>query len=108
MKHIALTLLMTTASGKKSMRLDGYRNDWAPAFSSSEGVDTNELHETVFAVKQSNDKVLLETLYSVSDPQSPDYGKHLTFEQMGKLVRSDASTQKVSRISVRKVLPLLA
>jgi len=95
MKHIALTLLMTTASGKKSMRLDGYRNDWAPAFSSSEGVDTNELHETVFAVKQSNDKVLLETLYSVSDPQSPDYGKHLTFEQMGKLVRSDASTQKV-------------
>lgn len=44
-----------------------------------------------FAVKQQNLKLLTETLLKVSDPRNPEYGQHLTKEQVDKLVAPSAA-----------------
>ena len=96
MMMIALLLLLVQGTDATSMRLEGYRNDWAAAANHFE-VDelSTTIHETVFAVKQNQDN-LLPTLYSVSDPASPSFGHHLSFAELGSLVESKHSTNAVT------------
>ena len=96
MKTLALLALCTSTAAATTMRLDGYRSDWSPSTDASlTTTNTAVLHETVFAVKQNNPELLTSTLYAVSDPASPDYGKHLSFEQLGDLVQATTSTKTV-------------
>ncbi|XP_054909423.1 tripeptidyl-peptidase 1 [Poeciliopsis prolifica] len=58
-------------------------------------VDPSEQLELTFALKQQNVDLLEETLRRVSDPDSPQYGKHLSLQEVSSLVRPSAMTQKV-------------
>jgi tripeptidyl-peptidase-1 len=55
------------------------------------------MHEVMFAVKQRNLDVLDKILIEVSDPRSPLYGKHLTFEQVGKITANPEATSDITR-----------
>lgn len=55
---------------------------------------TEEL-ELTFALKQQNIHMLEETLRLVSDPDSSQYGKHLSLDEVASLVRPSQLTQKV-------------
>uniref|UniRef100_A0A8D3BXG9 Tripeptidyl peptidase I n=1 Tax=Scophthalmus maximus TaxID=52904 RepID=A0A8D3BXG9_SCOMX len=57
---------------------------------------TEEL-ELTFALKQQNVQLLEEKLRLVSDPDLPQYGKHLTLEEVSSLVRPSEVTHKVVR-----------
>lgn len=58
-------------------------------------VDPSEQLELTFALKQQNVDLLEETLRRVSDPDSDQYGKHLSLQQVASLVRPSELTQKV-------------
>ncbi|XP_034015370.1 tripeptidyl-peptidase 1 [Thalassophryne amazonica] len=58
-------------------------------------VAPTEKLELIFALKQQNIHLLEETLRLVSDPDSAQYGKHLSLKQVASLVRPSALTQKV-------------
>ncbi|XP_037550851.1 tripeptidyl-peptidase 1 [Nematolebias whitei] len=58
-------------------------------------VGASEELELTFALKQQNLHLLEETLNRVSDPDSPQYGKHLSLEEVASLVRPSELTQKV-------------
>ncbi|XP_068436410.1 tripeptidyl-peptidase 1 [Clinocottus analis] len=58
-------------------------------------VDPTEELELTFALKQQNTDLLEEELRLVSDPDSAQYGKHLTLEEVSSLVRPSDLTQKV-------------
>uniref|UniRef100_A0A671XJI2 Tripeptidyl-peptidase 1 n=1 Tax=Sparus aurata TaxID=8175 RepID=A0A671XJI2_SPAAU len=60
-------------------------------------VDPTEKLELTFALKQQNVDLLEETLRRVSDPDSAQYGKQLTLEEVSSLVRPSELTQKVVR-----------
>ncbi|XP_047466761.1 tripeptidyl-peptidase 1 [Mugil cephalus] len=60
-------------------------------------VDATEELELTFALKQQNIHRLEETLRLVSDPDSAQYGKHLSLEEVASLVRPSELTQKVVR-----------
>ncbi|KAM6969682.1 tripeptidyl-peptidase 1 isoform 2-T2 [Tautogolabrus adspersus] len=60
-------------------------------------VDPTEELELTFALKQQNVDLLEKTLRLVSDPDSAQYGKHLTLEEVSSLVRPSDLTQKVVR-----------
>ncbi|XP_036927421.1 tripeptidyl-peptidase 1 [Acanthopagrus latus] len=60
-------------------------------------VDPAEKLELTFALKQQNVDLLEETLRRVSDPDSAQYGKHLTLEEVSSLIRPSELTQKVVR-----------
>lgn len=64
-------------SARISSRSDLRRTKRAPA---------DSLHSTVIAVKQLNLDRVKQLLHEVSDPFSPSYGQHLTFEEVGNLV----------------------
>ena len=49
----------------------------------------------VFALKQKNVDVLEELFWKASDPESPDYGSHLSLEEISDLVRPSDETVKV-------------
>ncbi|KAF7662662.1 hypothetical protein LDENG_00231180 [Lucifuga dentata] len=68
-------------------------DDWARVGRVS---PTEEL-EMTFALKQQNVHLLEETLRLVSDPDSAQYGKHLSLEEVSSLVRPSELTQKVVR-----------
>lgn len=55
---------------------------------------TEEL-ELTFGLKQQNVPLLEDTLRRVSDPESPQYGKHMSLEEVARLVRPSEVTQKV-------------
>ncbi|XP_074517378.1 tripeptidyl-peptidase 1 [Sebastes fasciatus] len=58
-------------------------------------VDPTEELELTFALKQQNADLLEEILRLVSDPDSAQYGKHLTLEEVSSLVHPSEVTQKV-------------
>ncbi|MED6267941.1 polynucleotide 3'-phosphatase [Characodon lateralis] len=58
-------------------------------------VDPSEPLELTFALKQQNIDLLRETLSRVSDPDSAQYGKHLSLQEVASLVRPSELTQKV-------------
>ncbi|XP_076604465.1 tripeptidyl-peptidase 1 isoform X1 [Chaetodon auriga] len=60
-------------------------------------VDPTEDLELTFALKQQNVDLLEETLRLVSDPDSAQYGKYLTLEEVSSLVHPSELTQKVVR-----------
>ncbi|XP_022077336.1 tripeptidyl-peptidase 1 [Acanthochromis polyacanthus] len=60
-------------------------------------VDPTEELELTFALKQQNVHLLEEKLKLVSDPDSAQYGKHLSLEEVASLVRPSELTQKVVR-----------
>ncbi|XP_027130578.1 tripeptidyl-peptidase 1 [Larimichthys crocea] len=60
-------------------------------------VDPSEELELTFALKQQHVDLLEETLRLVSDPDSAQYGKHLTLEEVSSLLRPSELTQKVVR-----------
>nr|XP_046267848.1 tripeptidyl-peptidase 1 [Scatophagus argus] len=60
-------------------------------------VEPTEKLELTFALKQQNVDVLEETLRLVSDPDSAQYGKHLTLEEVSSLVQPSELTQKMVR-----------
>ncbi|XP_054653099.1 tripeptidyl-peptidase 1 isoform X2 [Dunckerocampus dactyliophorus] len=55
----------------------------------------SETVELTFALKQQNVDLLEETLKSVSDPDSPQYGKYLPLEEVASLVRPSEVSQKL-------------
>ncbi|XP_076023855.1 tripeptidyl-peptidase 1 [Genypterus blacodes] len=61
----------------------------------SGAVSPTEELELTFALKQQNVDLLEETLRLVSDPDSAQYGKHLSLEEVSFLVRPSALSQKV-------------
>ncbi|XP_068607693.1 tripeptidyl-peptidase 1 [Brachionichthys hirsutus] len=58
-------------------------------------VDPKQELQLTFALKQQNIALLEETLRRVSDPDSAQYGKYLTLEDVSSLVRPSELTQKV-------------
>ncbi|XP_071355152.1 tripeptidyl-peptidase 1 [Trachinotus anak] len=58
-------------------------------------VEPTEELELTFALKQQNVNLLEEKLRLVSDPDSAQYGKHLTLEEVAALVRPSELTHKV-------------
>lgn len=53
-------------------------------------------HEVVFAISQRNIDILEKTLYEVSDPVSPKYGKYLTRKEIADLTANAESTLKIT------------
>uniref|UniRef100_A0A8C1G3R0 Tripeptidyl-peptidase 1 n=1 Tax=Cyprinus carpio TaxID=7962 RepID=A0A8C1G3R0_CYPCA len=62
-----------------------------------EGVEPLEEVELTFALKQQNVKQMEELLKLVSDPDSHQYGKHLSLEEVAALVQPSQLTEKVVR-----------
>lgn len=62
---------------------------------SNGGVPADEPLELIFAVRQNNLQELHDTLLRVSDPASPDYGMHLTRDEVADLVAPDQQRIKV-------------
>ncbi|XP_061599010.1 tripeptidyl-peptidase 1 isoform X2 [Cololabis saira] len=60
-------------------------------------IDPSEELQLTFALKQQNVQLLEETLRLVSDPDSAQYGKHLSLEEVASLVCPSEITQKVVR-----------
>ncbi|XP_029530748.1 tripeptidyl-peptidase 1 isoform X2 [Oncorhynchus nerka] len=60
-------------------------------------IDPTENLELTFALRQQNVDQLEHLLLLVSDPESAQYGKHLTLEEVAALVRPSQLTQKVVR-----------
>ncbi|KAK7904366.1 hypothetical protein WMY93_016973 [Mugilogobius chulae] len=58
-------------------------------------VSPEEELRLTFALKQQNVARLEDLLMKVSDPDSPLYGKHLSLEEVSRLVRPSAESQKV-------------
>ncbi|XP_015234694.1 PREDICTED: tripeptidyl-peptidase 1 [Cyprinodon variegatus] len=67
----------------------------SPDWTHAGRVDPSEQLELTFALKQQNIDLLEETLRRVSDPDSPQYGKHLNLQEVASLVRPSELTQKV-------------
>uniref|UniRef100_A0A8C5HK35 Tripeptidyl-peptidase 1 n=1 Tax=Gouania willdenowi TaxID=441366 RepID=A0A8C5HK35_GOUWI len=60
-------------------------------------VDPTQELELTFALKQQNIDLLEKILLLVSDPDSPQYGKHLSLQEVADLVRPSELTQKLVR-----------
>lgn len=54
-----------------------------------------EFHDVVFVVKEKNMEELKRILFDVSDPDSPNYGNHLTPQQIEDLVSNPEAHQEV-------------
>ena len=54
-----------------------------------------EVHDVVFVVKEKNMEDLKRILFDVSDPDSPNYGNHLTPKQVEDLVSNPEAHQEV-------------
>jgi tripeptidyl-peptidase-1 len=58
--------------------------DWAPLGAA----DSSHSHDIIFALKHDAGKLrdLEHLFWNVSDPRNPNYGKYLTFEELGRLM----------------------
>lgn len=54
-----------------------------------------ETHKVTIALVQNNLDVLTEKLYDVSTPSSANYGKHLTYKEIGELISNPVATSAV-------------
>ena len=59
------------------------------------GSEDDPEHELILALAQLNLDVLERTLLAVSDPTSPKYGQHLSFAEVGALVRNEVGVAAV-------------
>merc|ERR1719198_2706622 len=69
------------------------RDDYVP----SNAIITDEMHEMIFAVKQTNLDKLEQTLMDVSLPQSPARGQYLTWDQAQSMTQNEAGSKKVQQ-----------
>jgi subtilase family serine protease len=53
-------------------------------------------HEVIFAIQQKNTDTLEDILLSVSDPFSPDYGNHFSYEEIVQLTANPDASSKLS------------
>jgi tripeptidyl-peptidase-1 len=58
-------------------------------------LNKDHMHEVIFAVKQRNVDKLHNILVSVSDPTSPDYGKHWTREEVAHFTENKVAVTKI-------------
>ncbi|RYG65186.1 hypothetical protein EON64_12455 [archaeon] len=63
--------------------------------------DEKVMHEVVFAVKQRNLDQIEKTLFEVSDPASPKYGKYLSRDEVGRLTENRDSTVKIQQFLLK-------
>ena len=56
-----------------------------------ERVSHDHIHEVIFAIKQMNVNNLIEILHDVSDPDSPNYGKHRSRDEIEAIASNPAS-----------------
>lgn len=94
---VIAVIAATSATTPHEVMLDR-RLDW----SQSNRVAPEIEHELLWAVKQSNvsNGVLHNVLMSVSDPLSPKYRQHLSFDQIGDLIRNIEGTRSVEKFLV--------
>lgn len=55
------------------------------------------LHSTFIAVRQLNRDRVEQLLDAVSDPFSPSYGQHLSFEEVGQLVKNEEAIHRIRK-----------
>jgi len=89
-------LLLTIFAGviaKPHELMENGKSNWVK----STRVSPDTEHLLVWAIKQNNvsNGVLHDVLMSVSDPESPKFRQHLSFEEIGDLVRNDEATKAV-------------
>lgn len=60
------------------------------------GSEEDPEHELILAITQLNLDAVEQTLLAVSDPTSARYGQHLSFSEVGALVRNDVGVAAVS------------
>ena len=58
-------------------------------------VSPTQLHDVIFFIQQRNIEELTKILYDVSDPISPNYGKHMTSKEIADLTASPEARSKV-------------
>jgi Pro-kumamolisin, activation domain len=56
-----------------------------------ERVSHDHIHEVIFAIQQMNVNKLTELLQDVSDPDSPNYGKHRSRDEIEEIASNPAS-----------------
>ena len=52
---------------------------------SRSSIPPDHIHELVFVVQQQNMEILTDVLHDVSDPASPNYGQHMSMEQVSAM-----------------------
>jgi tripeptidyl-peptidase I len=106
---ILLLFFATTITG--SITKYGASHDHRLDFQSMGRADHSHRHDATIVIKQQNMDMLLNILYDVSNTSSPNYGKYLSFDEVGALVRNDAATEAVKLwlqekgISILKISP---
>lgn len=58
-------------------------------------INNTYVHEIIISIKQNNIEYLTELLYNISDINSNDYGKFLSFDEIGSLVSNQNATSVV-------------
>lgn len=64
-------------------------------FVRKEAADETAIHEVIIAVKQMNLDAIEKTLFEVSDPTNPKYGKYLTRAQVGALTENREAVAQI-------------
>eukprot|EP00062_Callorhinchus_milii_P018036 gi/632971073/ref/XP_007901993.1/ PREDICTED: tripeptidyl-peptidase 1 [Callorhinchus milii] len=95
---IALVICSLVSSSVDGVYLEPDQNVSIPAGWTHTGrvADSDQILLT-FALKQQNLGKLKEYLEQVADPQSPQYGKYLSLDQLAGLIQPSEETLKVSR-----------
>ncbi|XP_041121530.1 tripeptidyl-peptidase 1-like [Polyodon spathula] len=96
MRSLLPTLLFLLSCPVRCIYLESDQNTSIPEGWSNAGrVAASDQVQLTFALKQRNVRELRELLGRVSDPDSPQYGKYLSLEQLSSLVQPSELTQKV-------------
>jgi tripeptidyl-peptidase-1 len=66
-----------------------------PSIVKKDRVPSTQTHDVMFAIEQRNIEELTSILEDVSDPLSPDYGKHMTSQEVAALTANPASRDHV-------------
>ncbi|KAK6481538.1 tripeptidyl-peptidase 1-like [Huso huso] len=98
MRSLLAALLFLFSCPGRCMYLESDQNTSIPEGWIDAGrVAASDQVQLTFALKQRNVRELRELLGRVSDPDSPQYGKHLSLEQLSSMVQPSELTQKVVR-----------
>jgi tripeptidyl-peptidase I len=84
--------IMVSASILKGRSLNITRNDYK--LIGRAAAETR--HQLIISIKQNNIDLVKDILYDVSTISSPNYGKHKSFDEIGKLVENPKATEAVA------------
>lgn len=87
---LALVGIAAALQGKIVAERAIHTGDWSVV----KRADTTEMHDVVFAVKQRNLEEIARRTIASGTP-GPNYGKHLTYKEIGQLVRNDDAVTAV-------------